>query len=137
MNRSTAVRLMNSYIKKDGMNILAGASGYFFTGSVLVESLTEVGDLDIVVFFSNENEHDKRDWIRKAYSWGLVATEEYPGGPFTALRHTTTDSNFLVTDNFEWYTRMRAATLLLEELQLEDKEERIALFDIVVNSYYE
>ena len=76
------------------------------------------------------------DWIYSGAGYYREGNEEPELGPFVSMRHTEGNSNYIFTEDAEFYDRYVAATLLAKKYNLLNKADRIQLFHAVLYGEY-
>ena len=76
------------------------------------------------------------DWIYSGAGYYREGNEEPELGPFVSMRHAEGNSNYIFTEDAEFYDRYVAATLLAKKYNLLNKPDRIQLFHAVLYGEY-
>ena len=76
------------------------------------------------------------DWIYSGAGYYREGNEEPELGPFVSMRHAEGNSNYIFTEDAEFYERYVAATLLAKKYNLLNKADRIQLFQAVLYGEY-
>lgn len=76
------------------------------------------------------------DWYSEDGGYYRVDSGSEEPGPFISLRHSEGNSNYIFTDDAEFYDRYVAATLLAKKHNLLNKVDRIQLFHTVLYGEY-
>ena len=76
------------------------------------------------------------DWICSGTDYYREGSDHEELGPFVSMRHSEGNSNYVFTDDAEFYDRYVAATLLAKKYNLLNKPDRIQLFHAVLYGEY-
>ena len=76
------------------------------------------------------------DWICSGTGYYREGSDHEELGPFVSMRHSEGNSNYIFTDDAEFYDRYVAATLLAKKYNLLNKPDRIQLFHAVLYGEY-
>lgn len=76
------------------------------------------------------------DWYSAGSGYYREGSDHEELGPFVSMRHSEGNSNYIFTDDAEFYDRYVAATLLAKKHNLLNKVDRIQLFHTVLYGEY-
>jgi len=76
------------------------------------------------------------DWHSAGAGYYREGSDHEELGPFVSMRHSEGNSNYVFTDDAEFYDRYVAATLLAKKYNLLNKPDRIQLFHAVLYGEY-
>lgn len=76
------------------------------------------------------------DWHSDGSGYYREGIDHEELGPFVSMRHSEGNSNYIFTDDAEFYDRYVAATLLAKKHNLLNKADRIQLFHAVLYGEY-
>ena len=76
------------------------------------------------------------DWYSAGSGYYREGSDHEELGPFVSMRHSEGNSNYIFTDDAEFYDRYVAATLLAKKYNLLNKADRIQLFHAVLYGEY-
>jgi len=99
------------------------------TGSYYITEAKEYEDIDYVMYTTDPVELD--NWLHKK-GYKTDGKDGYPVGVWRSYRNGYL--NLIVTDNYKYYMRFLAATQLARYMKLMKKQDRIDLFDLILQN---